>query len=104
MGLFKKKDMYALSQKDLAKFNGKAIQYAVERIDWQEKVLGKNGGIIILGDVIVVMCEAHEVFRCRIKDATMGELLSGNGVEIVGFDDYTGEKRYVTAHYSYYRK
>ena len=104
MGLFKKKDKYALSPKDLAKFNGKSIQYAVERIDGQEKVLGKDGGIIILGDVIVVMCEAHEVFRCRIKDATMGELLSGNGVEIVGFDDYTGEKRFVTAHYSYYRK
>ncbi len=104
MGLFKKKDKYALSQKDLAKFNGKSIQYAVERINGQEKVLGKNGGIIILGDVIVVMCEAHEVFRCRIKDATMGELLSGNGVEIVGYDDYTGEKRFVTAHYSYYRK
>lgn len=104
MGLFKKKDKYVLSQKDLAKFNGKSIQYAVERIDGQEKVLGKDGGIIILPDVIVVMCEAHEVFRCRIKDATMGELLSGNGVEIVGIDDNTGEKRFVTAHYSYYRK
>ncbi|MCD7889084.1 MAG: hypothetical protein LUG23_04080 [Oscillospiraceae bacterium] len=104
MGLFKKKDKYTLSRKDLAKFNGKSIQYAVERIDGQEKVLGKNGGIIILSDVIVVMCEAHEVFRCRIKGATMGELLSGNDVEIVGYDDYTGEKRFVTAHYSYYRK
>lgn len=106
MGLFskKKKDKYALSRKELLRFSGKPLQYAVERVDGVEKVLGKDGGIIVLDDVIVVMCEAHEVFRCRIKDSTVAELLSGNGVEISGYDDYTGEKRYVVAHYSYYRK
>lgn len=107
MGLFggkKKKDKYALTKKDLLKFDGKDIQYAVERINGTEKVLGKNGGIILLADVIVVMCEAHEVFRCRLKDASIGELMSGNGVEIRGYDDQTGEWREVTAHYSYYRK
>ena len=104
MGLFKKKDKYALSRKQLERFNGKNIQYAVERVDGIEQNLGKSGGIIVLDDVIVVMCEAHEVFRCRIKGATVAELMSGNGVEISGIDDYTGEKRYVVAHYSYYRK
>lgn len=104
MGLFKKKDKYALSRKQLERFNGKSIIYAVERINGVEQVLGKEGGIIVLDDVIVVMCEAHEVFRCKIKGATVAELLSGNGVEISGFDAYTGEKRYVVAHYSYYRK
>ena len=103
MGWFKK-DKYALTPKQLARFDGKSLQYAVERIDGQEKVLGKDGGIIVLSDVIVVMCEAHEVFRCRIKGASVAELLSGNGVEIIGIDDNTGEKRFVTAHYSYYRK
>lgn len=100
----KKKDKYALSKKELQRFNGKPLQYAVERVDGVEKVLGKNGGIAVLSDVIVVMCEAHEVFRCRIEGATVAELLSGNGVEISGIDDESGEKRYVTAHYSYYRK
>ena len=104
MGLFKKKDKFALSRKELERFNGKSIQYAVERVDGIEQNLGKSGGIIILDDVIVVMCEAHEVFRCRIKGATVAELMSGNGVEISGIDDNTGEKRYVVAHYSYYRK
>lgn len=104
MGLFKKKDKYALSKKELLRFDGKPLQYAVERVDGVERILGKDGGIAILSDVIVVMCEAHEVFRCRIEGATVAELLSGNGVEISGFDDYTGEKRYVVAHYSYYRK
>ncbi len=104
MGLFGKKDKYALSRKELERFNGKAIQYAIERVDGIEQSLGKSGGIIVLDDVIVVMCEAHEVFRCKIKGATVAELLSGNGVEISGIDAYTGEKRYVVAHYSYYRK
>ena len=104
MGLFGKKDKYALSRKELERFNGKAIQYAIERVDGIEQSLGKSGGIIVLDDVILVMCEAHEVFRCKIKGATVAELLSGNGVEISGIDAYTGEKRYVVAHYSYYRK
>lgn len=105
MGLFgKKKDKYTLSKKELARFDGKPLQYAIERVDGMEHVLGKDGGIAILNDVIVVMCEAHEVFRCRIKGSTVAELLSGNGVEISGIDDYTGQKRYVVAHYSYYRK
>ena len=80
------------------------FKYAVERVNGVEQVLGKDGGIIVLDNVIVVMCEAHEVFRCRIKGATVAELLSGNGVEISGIDDETGEKRYIVAHYSYYRK
>lgn len=104
MGLFTKKDKYALTRKQLERFNGKPIIYAIERVDGIEKMLGKSGGIIILSDVIVVMCEAHEVFRCRIKGASVAELLSGNGVEISGIDDNTGEKRYIVAHYSYYRK
>lgn len=105
MGLFgKKKNKYTLSKKELARFDGKPLQYAIERVDGMEHVLGKDGGIAILDNVIVVMCEAHEVFRCRIKDSTVAELLSGNGVEISGIDDYTGQKRYVVAHYSYYRK
>lgn len=104
MALFKKKDKYALSKKELARFDGKSLQYAVERVDGVERILGKNGGIAVLNDVIVVMCEAHEVFRCRIEGSVVAELLSGNGVEISGTDDYSGEKRYVVAHYSYYRK
>lgn len=103
MGLFGKKDKHAPSKKQLERFNGKNIIYAVERVDGQEIMLGKEGGIIVLNDVIVVMCESHEVFRCKIKGATIAELLSGNGVEISGFDAYTGEKRYVVTHYSYYR-
>lgn len=101
---FRKKDKFALTKKQLERFDGKPIQYAVERVDGIERVLGKHGGIAVLDDVIVVMCEAKEVFRCKFAGATVAELLSGNGVEISGEDAYTGEKRYVVAHYLYYRK
>ena len=107
MGIFGKSGKNKPSRKErreLERYNGMAIKYAVEQINGREKVLGENGGIIILDDVIVVMCEAHEVFRCRIKGASVGELMSGNGVSITGIDDNTGERRSVTAHYSYYRK
>lgn len=104
MGLFRKRSRYSLSKKELNRFDGKSIQYAVERADGIERILGKNGGIVILPDVIVVMCEAHEVFRCRIKGSTVAELMSGNGVEITGIDDNTEERRTVIAHYVYYRK
>ena len=80
MGLFKKKDKYALYRKELMRFSGKSLQYAVERIDGQEKDLGKNGGIIVLDDVIVVMCEAKVVFSCQIKDSPVAARLCGNGV------------------------
>ncbi len=103
MGLFKKK-LKTPSWDEIARFDGKALQYAVERIDGQEQVLGKSGGIVILKDAIVVQCEAKEVFRCKLEGAEIAELLSGNGCEIKGYDAYTGEKRFVTAHYSYYRK
>lgn len=105
MGLFsRKKKQTTPTYKELERFDGKPLQYAVERIDGQEKVLGKSGGIIILENAVVVMCEAKEVFRCKLEGATVAELLSGNGAEISGYDAYTGEKRYVVAHYSYYRK
>lgn len=104
MGLFSKKKGKLPERDILDRVDGKPLTYAVERIDGEEKVLGKNGGIVVLDNAIVIMCEAHEVFRCALEGASVAELLSGNGCEIIGCDTVTGQKRYVTAHYSYYRK
>ncbi len=42
MGLFsRKKKQVTPTYKELERFDGKPLQYAVERIDGQEKVLGK---------------------------------------------------------------
>ena len=101
---FGKKKQKAPDYKDIARLDGKPLQYAIERVDGQEKVLGKSGGIIILNDAIVIQCEAKEVFRCKLEGGEIAELLSGNGCEIKGYDAYTGQKRHVVAHYSYYRK
>lgn len=104
MGLFSKKKAKIPDRDILDRIDGKPLTYAVERINGEEKVLGKDGGIVVLDNAIVIMCQAHEVFRCPLEGASVAELLSGNGCEIIGIDTNTKEKRYVTAHYSYYRK
>ncbi len=104
MALFGKKKQKAPAYKELERFDGKPLQYAIERIDGIEKVLGKSGGIVLVEDAIVVQCDHGEVFRCKLEGAEVAELLSGNGCEIRGIDAHTGEKRFVVAHYSYYRK
>lgn len=104
MGLFSKKKQKSPDKAILERIDGKPLAYAVERINGEEKVIGKAGGIVVLDNAVVIMCEAHEVFRCPIEGAFVAELLSGNGCEITGVDSQTGIKRYVTAHYSYYRK
>lgn len=91
-------------RKEYNKFNNKQIEYAVERDSSGENVIGKKGGIAILQEDIVVLCEAHEVFRCKILDSEMAELMSHNGIDIKGIDVNTGLKRHIVAHYSYYRK
>lgn len=103
MGLFKK-DKNLSSKKDIQRFHNKRIKYAVERNSDGELVLGRNGGISILDDEIVVLCEAHEVFRCKSDGAVMAELMSLDGVMIKGIDSITGEKRHIVAYYEYYRK
>ncbi len=102
--LFNKSRKKQMSKKELSRYNGKDIDYAVERLDdGSELVIGKNGGIAVLDDCIVVLCEAHEVFRCSLGGAVIAELMSGNGADIVGYDAQSGKKRHIVAHYSYYR-
>lgn len=101
MGIFsKKKVANETPLKDLMKFDRKAISYAVERVSGEEINLGKQGGISIVGDEIVVMLNGHEAFRCGVKGAVVCELMSGNGCDIKGIDPKTGEKRHVICFYA----
>ncbi|NLZ45392.1 MAG: hypothetical protein GX896_01740 [Clostridiales bacterium] len=99
MGIFKKK-VKATPLKELKKYHGKAISYAVERINGQESNLGKNGGISVTDDEIVVLCDGHQVFRCNIKGAVIAQLMSGNGCDIKGIDSQTNKKRHIVCFYS----
>lgn len=70
-----------------------------------ESVVGKDdGGINVVNDCLVVMSGGKEVFRGEISKLKIGELLSLEGVSIVGPDYYTGEKVSIVAYYKYYRK
>ena len=102
MGLFKKDKKTKL--KDIVEFHGKRISYAVEIIGSEEKIIGRNGGISVNGSEVVILLEAKEVFRCKVKDFKAGTLMSGNGVDINGFDINEGRQRHIIAYYSKLRQ
>lgn len=98
MGFFKKEKKTRL--KDVLEFDGKRISYAVEMINGEEKILGRDGGISVTGDSVVILLEAKEVFRCEIKNFKAGTLMSGNGADINGFDTNEQRQRHIIAYYS----
>ena len=83
----------------LKKIDGKHIQYAVEhdRITNTEKILGKNGGIAVSGEDIVILCEGKMVFRSEIATSKMGELMNLTGLSITGYDKISQSEKFVIA-------
>lgn len=102
MGLFNKEKKTKL--KDIVQFHGKRISYAVEMINSEEKIIGRNGGISVNGNDVVILLEAKEVFRCKVSDFKAGTLMSGNGVDINSFDINEGRQRHIIAYYSKLRQ
>lgn len=104
MGFFKRKNKNKTSMKDINKLHGKRISYVVQRNGVEELVLGRQGGISVSDDEIIIVCDGHEVFRCQIKGAIAAELMSRNGVDIKGLDLITGKRLHVVAYYSTFRQ
>ncbi len=102
MGLFNKEKKTKL--KDVLEYHGKRVSYAVEFVDGEERIIGRNGGISVNGDCVALLLEAKEVFRCDIKNIKMGTLMSGNGVDITGVDSNDGKSRHIIAYYSNLRQ
>lgn len=102
MELFKREKKTKL--KDIVEFHGQRISYAVEILDGEEKVIGKNGGISVNGDCVILLLEAKEVFRCEVRNIKMGTLMSGNGADITGFDINENRQRHIIAYYSNLRQ
>lgn len=99
MGLFKKKDK-PTKLRDALSFDGKRISYAVEMIDGEEKHLGKDGGISVNADSVVILLEAKEAARFELKSFKAGTLMSGNGADITGFDINENRPRHIITYYS----
>ena len=84
---------------------GQHIKYVTEKKNDVEEVIGRNGGLNIRGEDFIVYASADVVFRCKIDDLQIWELMSHDGVVLTGPDrEHGGEVRTVIAHYVYYRK
>lgn len=85
--------------------NGQHIRYVTEKIDEVDEVIGRNGGLNIRNDEMILYASADVIFRCKIDDLQIWELLSKDGVVLTGPDaEHGGIMRTVVAYYVYYRK
>lgn len=87
------------------RINNRPVRYVTERMNGVEEVIGRSGHINILpnGEELAVTCGIDEIFRAKIAELTMGELMSRDGVVLNGFDLSCGRTREIVAFYVYYR-
>ncbi|MBP3314433.1 MAG: hypothetical protein IJW52_00330 [Clostridia bacterium] len=110
MGLFGKKKNDPNSKKfrwEMARsVEGQHIKYVTEKKDGEvDEVIGRNGGLNIRDDEFIVYASAKVLFRCKVDDLQIWELLSKDGVVLTGPDiESGGKERTVVAYYVYYRK
>ena len=84
---------------------GQHIKYVTEKKDNVDEVIGRNGGLNIRNDEFIVYASAKVLFRCKVDDLQIWELLSKDGVVLTGPDiESGGRERTVVAYYVYYRK
>ena len=93
-------------QKEMAlSVNGKHIRYVTEKINDVDEVIGRSGGLNIRDDEMILYASANVVFRCKLDQLQIWELLSKDGVVLTGPDIENGGRiRTVIAYYVYYRK
>ncbi len=85
--------------------DGKHIRYVTEKRNEVDEVIGRNGGLNIRDDEMILYASADVIFRCKIDELQIWELLSHDGVVLTGPDaEHGGVKRTVVAYYVYYRK
>ncbi|MBR6680738.1 MAG: hypothetical protein IKL59_05705 [Clostridia bacterium] len=111
MGLFKR--LTKSKNPDSKKFKrdmayavcGQHIKYVTEKKNDVDEVIGRNGGLNIRNDEFIVYASAKVLFRCKIDELQIWELLSRDGVVLTGPDlESGGVERTVIAYYVYYRK
>lgn len=80
------------------------ICYVTEKIDGVDEVIGKNGGLNIRDDELLVFASADVLLRCKIEQMQAWELLSKDGVVITAPDlEHGGVERTIIVYYVYYR-
>ena len=96
---FRKKAKKNQNQQIIDIASHRLLKYVSSRDEnGSEIILGKDGRINIKDGVLYVTCEGVDVFSCDAQTMEFGELLSHEGVRIVGIDD-NGEKKSVVCKY-----
>ena len=84
---------------------GQYIKYVTERINNVDEVIGRKGSLAIRDDEFLVFASADILFRCKVNELRASELLSKDGVVLIGPDlEHGGVERTIIAYYVYYRK
>ena len=109
MGLFGRKKLDPNSKKfrwEMARsVEGQHIKYVTEKKDNVDEVIGRNGGLNIRNDEFIVYASAKVLFRCKVDDLQIWELLSKDGVVLTAPDyEHGGKVRTIIVYYVYYRK
>ena len=106
-GIFQSKEQKSRkATRELAeRINNRPVRYVTERQGNVDEVVGRQGHINILpnGEELAVTSGIKEIFRARIDEMCIWELLSKDGVALEGFDLSTGRERKIIAYYVYYR-
>ena len=80
------------------------IRYVTEKRGGVDEVIGRNGGLNIRDDELLVFASSDVIFRCKIDDMQAWELLSKDGVVITAPDlEHGGVERTIIVYYVYYR-
>ncbi len=98
MSIFKRRKKNQNSE-ILAIASHRLLKYVSSRDEnGSEIILGKDGRINVKDGILYVTCEGKDVFCCDTETMEFGELLSREGVRIVGIDK-DGVKRSVVCKY-----
>ena len=91
---------------DMARsISGQHIRYVTEKKNDVDEVIGRSGGINIRDDELILYASSNVVFRAKVEELQIWELLSKDGVVLTGPDlEHDGNVRTVIAYYVYYRK
>ena len=103
MFLFGKKRKQKLSK--VLSLHGMAIRYVTERINDNDDIVGRGGSISIRDGEVIVFASSDVIFRSRVEETEVSDLMSGDGVVISAKDIAHGNReRTIIAYYVYYRK
>jgi hypothetical protein len=63
--------------------------------DGTERLLGRGGGVNIVGRDVVIISNGSETFRVTVESLRASELMSGNGLRLTGVDRQGNHRRVI---------